>query len=117
MNQNQKTALIIGSVIVVILVLVIFGFLFLWGLRGAGFGMMGPEMMGGYGLMLFLVPIFFIVILGLIIWAVVAALQKTSSGTGSFVKGSENPLEILKMRYARGEIDKDEYETKKKDLT
>jgi uncharacterized membrane protein len=77
MNQSQKTALIIGSVIVVILVLVIFGFLFLWGLRGAGFGMMGPEMMGGYGLMLmFLVPIFFIVILGLIIWAVVAAGKK-----------------------------------------
>jgi putative membrane protein len=116
MNQNQKTALIIGSVIVVILVLVIFGLLFLWGLRGAGFGMMGPEMMRGYGL-IFLVPIFFIVILGLIIWAVITALQKTSSGTGSTVKGSGDPLEILKLRYARGEIDKDEYETKKKDLT
>jgi hypothetical protein len=47
--------------------------------------MMGPEMMRGYGL-IFLVPIFFIVILGLIIWAVITALQKTSSGTGSTVK-------------------------------
>ncbi|MBW6464572.1 MAG: SHOCT domain-containing protein [Bacillota bacterium] len=115
MNQNQKTALIIGSVVVVLLVFILLGFLFIWGFRGAGFGMMGPGMMGGYGSM-FLVPIFFIVILGLIIWAVVTATQKTNSGAESSLKGSDDPLEILKLRYARGEIDKEEYETKKRDL-
>ncbi len=115
MNQNQKTALIIGSVVVVMLVLILLGFLFIWGLRGAGFGMMGPGMMGGYG-SLFIVPIFFIVILGLLIWTVVAATQKTNTGTNSRIKESDNPLDILKLRYARGEIDKDEYETKKRDL-
>ena len=30
---------------------------------------------------------------------------------------SESPLDILKTRYARGEIDKDEYEARKKDLS
>ena len=32
-------------------------------------------------------------------------------------KHRETPLEILKKRYARGEIDKEEFEQKKKDLT
>lgn len=117
MNQNQKTALIIGSVILLaILVFLVLGVLFIWGFRGVGFGMMGPGMMGGYGSM-FLVSIFFIVILGLIIWAVVAATQKQNSNIASPDHKTETPLDILKRRYVQGEIDKEEYETKKRDLT
>lgn len=116
MNQNQKTALIIGSVVVVILVFVLLGFLFIWGFRGAGFGMMGPGMMGGYGSM-FLVPIFIIVILGIVIWAAVTATQKSSGSNAATDYKAETSLDILKRRYAQGEIDKEEYETKKRDLT
>lgn len=116
MNRNQNTALIIGGVILAILVFLVLGFLLIWGFRGTGYGMMGPGMMGGYGVM-FLVPIFFIVILGLVIWAVVVATQKSSGSTDSPDYKSEAPLDILKRRYARGEIDKEEYETKKRDLT
>jgi len=116
MNRNQNTALIIGGVIVAIMVLLILGFFLIWGLRGTGYGMMGPGMMGGYGTM-FLVPIFIIIILGLIIWAVVAATQKSSGSNNASDHKAETALDILKRRYAQGEIDKEEFEEKKRDLT
>ncbi len=106
MNRNQNTALIIGGVTLAILVFLVLGFLLIWGFRGTGYGMMGPGMMGGYGVM-FLVPIFFIVILGLVIWAVVVATQKSSGSTDSPDNKTETPLDILKRRYARGEMDKE----------
>ncbi len=37
-------------------------------------------------------------------------------GRQSAPSTDSNPLDILKRRYARGEIDKEEYERKKKDL-
>lgn len=105
MNQNQKTALIIGGIMLAILVFLILGF-----------GMLGPGMMGGHGVM-FLVPLLFIVVLGLVIWAIVAATQKSSISPDTTDHKTETPLDILKRRYAQGEIDKEEYETKKRDLT
>lgn len=116
MNRNQNPALIIGGVIVAILILLVLGFLLFWGFRGAGFGMMGPGMMGGYGTM-FLVPIIIIIILGLIIWAALTAAQKSSVSNDTTDNKTETPLDILKRRYAQGEMDKEEYETKKRDLT
>jgi putative membrane protein len=107
--------LTISIIVVVFLSLTILGFLFFWGLRGGSFGMMGPGMMGGYGTMFF-VPLIFILFLGLIVWAVFAALPKTGVSNTADSK-SDTPLDILKRRYAQGEIDKEEYETKKKDLT
>lgn len=118
MNQNQKAALLVGGLIVAVLLFLVTGFSFFWGFRGSRFGMIGPGMMGGYGTM-FLVPILTVVtvvVLGLIIWAVVAANQKSAGGSDSNAYNKETPLDILKRRYAQGEIDKEEYETKKKDL-
>ena len=115
MNRNQSTVLIIGGVLLVIVVLLVSGFLLIWGFRGTGFPMMGPGMMGGFGAM-FLVPLLVIVILGVVIWVAVGATQKTGAGSDGSDYKTETPLDILKRRYARGEIDKEEYETKKKDL-
>ena len=62
-------------------------------------------------------PLFWLVILGLIVWAVISMSNKNreSSQSGG-VSGTESALDILKKRYARGEITKEEFEQMKKDL-
>lgn len=116
MDKGLKTALIIGGIILAIIAIVptIIGAVTGW--QGYGYGMMGSGMMGGYGAM-GLMGVFWIVVLGLIIWVVVAAARGTGQA-GSFdsASRSESALEILKRRYARGEINKAEYEERKKDL-
>lgn len=87
--------------------------------RGYGW-QMGPGMMGGgYGMgwlgMILMAAFWIAVIVGIIFlirWLVIS----TSAG-GRAVKSEESALEILKRRYARGEIDKEEFEEKKRSLT
>ncbi len=56
--------------------------------------------------------LFWIVILGLLVWFVVAATRQPG-GRG---EGRKSAREILDERYARGEIDREEYEQKRADL-
>jgi len=53
--------------------------------------------------------------LGLIIWAVVAGVLSTAN-SGRTGYASDAALNVLKGRYASGEINKEEYEEKKKGL-
>ena len=43
-------------------------------------------------------------------------LLQVSKSKGSDRQITEKPLDILKMRYAKGEIDKEEFDRKKKDI-
>jgi len=70
--------------------------------------------MMGYGLSGFGGGIFMILFWILIIAGIVV-LVKYVMGNNTKSE-SKNALDILKERYAKGEIDKDEYEAKKKDL-
>ncbi|MGE3645028.1 MAG: SHOCT domain-containing protein [Beijerinckiaceae bacterium] len=83
-------------------------------------------MMGGYGGYggwgMGLHSIFWLVILALIVWAVVAFTRsnagRTSGSLGHNLPGPRsNGLAILEERYAKGEIDREEYQQKKRDLT
>jgi putative membrane protein len=82
-----------------------------------GWGM-GPGMMGGYGQGWFggiVMIVFWILILVGLIFLIKWLIQSTGrdKATGS---DGDRSLEILKERYAKGEIDKQEFESKKKDL-
>lgn len=113
MNRTLKTLLIVGGIIlgVIIVLAVIPGLI---GLRGYGYGMMGPWTFGGYGGMI-LMPLLGLALVGLVIWAVVAAVQRPGDSGGSSHR-SETALDVLKRRYAAGEITKEEFEQKKKDI-
>ncbi len=115
MNKNVKTALIIGGIIVVVLIVLPLVFGLIWGGQYGGWGMMGPGMMGGFGWGWFM-PIFMIVFWGLVIWGIVALVRGLSESRGYDSSKADSALEVLKKRYARGEINKEEYEEKKKDL-
>ena len=118
MNHNQKIALTIDSIFVVVFIIlsVIAGSF--WGWQRGNFGMMGTSMMGGFDTTFFM-AILWIVVLGLIIWAVVAALKRSEESASTDQKvnpSADSSMDILKRRYALGEIDKEEFEVKKKDL-
>ena len=79
---------------------------------------MGPGMMGGWGMgwfgMIFMLVFWVLVIVGLV-FLIKWLIQTTSSGKADGGIGLK-VIDILKERYARGEISKEEFETMKQDL-
>ena len=65
----------------------------------------------GFGLLGWIPMLLFWVLLILGVVALIRYLGKSGQS-----QEGKNPLEILKERYARGEIDKKEFEEKKRDL-
>lgn len=66
-----------------------------WGGWGMGFGWIIP-----------------LAVLALIVWAITSALR--SSGNAG---GNDNALKILKARYARGELSKEDFEEMRKEIS
>ncbi|MBM2831078.1 MAG: hypothetical protein HW414_130 [Dehalococcoidia bacterium] len=115
MNQTTKVVLIIAGVLLLLMIVpsLIWGGASGWG----GGGMMGPGMMGGFGLGWF-GPIVMVLFWVLVVWGIVALIRGTAWGgrPDSTAPPPDSALDVLKKRYARGEINKQEFEEKKKDL-
>ncbi|MBW8306500.1 MAG: SHOCT domain-containing protein [Thiobacillus sp.] len=75
-----------------------------------GYGMAGGLGFGGIFMILWWVLII-VGIVGLVKWVA------TSSGGDGRSGGDSKALDILKQRYARGEIDEQEFQKRKRDLT
>lgn len=89
-----------------------------WGRDYGGYSMMGPGMMGGWGLgwfvIIFMLIFWVLVIVGLV--SLIKWLIQTTSREKSEA-GGDRVLDILKERYTRGEIDKRKYKEMRKDLS
>jgi len=59
--------------------------------------------------------IVWVVIIALIVWGVIALVKRNSFPSDTPHK--HDPLDIAKERYAKGEINKEEFEEIKKDLS
>lgn len=60
--------------------------------------------------------IFWLVIIGLIIWLILTS-GKRNYPEKNIPFDNETPLDILKKRYAKGEINKEQFEQMRKDLS
>jgi len=67
------------------------------------------NMMGWFGGGIMMI-VFWVLFIALIVWVV-----REFGGKNS--KSNSNALDILKERYAKGEMNKEEFESKKKDIT
>ena len=72
------------------------------------YGWGAGNMMGWFGGGIMMI-VFWVLFIALIVWVV-----REFSGKNS--KSSSNALDILKERYAKGEMNKEEFESKKKDI-
>jgi putative membrane protein len=82
-----------------------------------GFGSwgMGSGMAGGYGMGIFMIAFWVLILAG--VFVLVKWLVKGSRGGHvDHMQSGSGALEILEERYARGEIDRVEFEQKKRDL-
>ncbi len=119
--QNTTTVIII--VVAIVLVLLLLGGVGMMGFGGFGMGpgmMNGNGMMGGYGygygfnpLGMILSLVSWALIIGGIVLLVVWFVRNSGKATSA---SSQAPLDILKARYAKGEITKEQYDAIKRDL-
>lgn len=70
---------------------------------------------GGWGLtMMLIMSMFWLIVLGGIIWFLVWAIRRMSAGG---TPQQETPIDILNRRYAQGEISREEFERMKRELS
>lgn len=68
---------------------------------------------GSWGAWMIFHWLFWLVLLALVVWAGIVLARRSGSSDGERTKSA---LDLLNERYARGEIDRDEYLQRRKDI-
>jgi putative membrane protein len=76
---------------------------------------------GFFGIGMLLMGLFWILVIGGVVWLVVALVRGSQGRSASQVltpgaSTGQTPLDILKARYAKGEVTKEQFEEMKRDL-
>lgn len=87
----------------------------MWG-YGPGYGMMGWGGYGGYGSGPFGMIIWIVVLIAIVALVVWLVRSLVGHGANHLPRPRSSGLEVLEERYARGEINRDEYLQKRKDI-
>jgi putative membrane protein len=116
----KKAAVVIGIVLAV-LALVAIGLLVVGGLWVGAHGGYGSHMLMGWhsqprGMGLFGGGLLMLVLFGVIAGAIVLLVVGLARGKQKASESAPTPLEILKRRYASGEIDREEFERMREEL-
>ena len=117
MNRSTKVALTVGSIVVALFVALPLVWARFPNWYGGGCIVNWPWMMGGFGWWGWWMMIPMILFWAFVIWGVVYLVSRVASPGVADTRGRANSaLEVLKVRYARGEIGKEEYEEKRRGL-
>ncbi len=114
-RRNTATIVIVVSVLFLAGVFLYREFLTPGGGYGYGYGYGGHMMtgIGGWGIGGLMLVFWSLILFGLILminWLLTANRNEKNGGSGS------DPIEILKRRYAAGEIDRNRYEQMRREL-
>lgn len=107
----------IAALIAVALVF-LFGLLGGGSMMGFGSGMMGGGGYGGpgfsgWGIVMML---FWALVIGGVVWLIASLLNPSRTATTNPGMGGARPLDILKERYARGEITREDYDRMREEM-
>jgi putative membrane protein len=126
-GQSRNTLLIVVLVVIAAFILLpLLGMPMMWGMMGGGFGMMGGNAWWGWVIML----LFWVLLIGgialVVFWLVRQGYigGSTTSGAGASRerrldnsgRAGQAALDILNERYARGEINREQYDQMKRDI-
>ncbi|HEY3342210.1 MAG TPA: SHOCT domain-containing protein [Anaerolineae bacterium] len=119
----SKTARNIAAILGIVLLIVIVGGIAAFAVLGRGLATGYRMMQPGFGMMRFGFPFGGGIVAGLFLLLLVGGIILIAAAPGRRVEAprdnlpmDETPLDILKRRYAKGEITKEQYDQMKQDL-